>query len=318
MALVKTARSKYWYVDFTDADGVRRRVSTATTLKHVAKDMEREIRQKVKRTKLGIEKVDPKRILFKDFFRKYIAVKDTKSVRNDEWNGNKWLIPAFGEKYLHSIKPEDVARFRSDMAAKVAPSTVNRQLALLRSCLNTAVDWGYIHSSPVKVKMYRERPSDIVISEREQARLFDAIGQDRDLRDLVIFLFTTGCRKSEALKLKWCHWNGDFITFVDTKSGSNRKCWVGPRLREILVGRINTPSLQVFPSDPSRRFRAAARQAGLSDDVTLHTIRHTVATRLSLSGVDLATIGRILGHKSYSTTMRYAHPGNVVEAMKKL
>jgi site-specific recombinase XerD len=49
------------------------------------------------------------------------------------------------------------------------------------------------------------------------------------------------------------------------------------------------------------------KRAGLVD-VRFHDCRHTAATMMVMSGVDLATVKEILGHSSIEMTMRYAHP----------
>ena len=53
-------------------------------------------------------------------------------------------------------------------------------------------------------------------------------------------------------------------------------------------------------------FSLACKRAGISD-VTWHTLRHTFASRLVGSGVDIVTVKELLGHSSISVTMRYAH-----------
>jgi site-specific recombinase XerD len=53
-------------------------------------------------------------------------------------------------------------------------------------------------------------------------------------------------------------------------------------------------------------FECALKQAEISD-FSFHTLRHSFATRLAQRGIDLFTVQKLLGHKSYDTTQRYAH-----------
>lgn len=60
-------------------------------------------------------------------------------------------------------------------------------------------------------------------------------------------------------------------------------------------------------------FKNACRRAGIKN-LRFHDLRHTFATRLVLSGVDLPTVSKLLGHSSIQMTMRYSHP--TPEALK--
>jgi integrase len=88
----------------------------------------------------------------------------------------------------------------------------------------------------------------------------------------------------------------------------------------------STPSLPI-PSDeikaftlrgkPLKDIRTAFENACRRDGIKklrFHDLRHTFATRLVLSGVDLVTVSKLLGHSSIQMTMRYSHP--TPEALK--
>lgn len=55
-------------------------------------------------------------------------------------------------------------------------------------------------------------------------------------------------------------------------------------------------------------FETGRVDAGLGEDVTFHTLRHTFASWYAMRGGDLYRLKDLLGHRDLKTTMIYAHP----------
>jgi integrase len=70
---------------------------------------------------------------------------------------------------------------------------------------------------------------------------------------------------------------------------------------------------------PRHWFLRATRKAGITS-LTWHDLRHSFASRLVMSGVDIVTIKELLGHKSLAMTVRYSHlaPEHKLVAVERL
>ena len=71
--------------------------------------------------------------------------------------------------------------------------------------------------------------------------------------------------------------------------------------------------------DVKRSFNTACRRSKIKD-FRFHDLRHTFASHLIMIGVDITTVKELLGHKTLSMTLRYAHlgPSHKAEAVKAL
>lgn len=142
---------------------------------------------------------------------------------------------------------------------------------------------------------------------------------------LLLFLYNTGARVSEAIQLRVCDLQvgsrngGHDLATLHGKGGRTRQCPLWLETERVLAEEIADRADEdaVFVSrlgTPFTRFgvyrlieRYAAQVPGLAGrTVTPHVLRHTTACHLVLAGVDINTIRAWLGHVSISTTNIYA------------
>ena len=234
---------------------------------------------------------------------------------------NGLLLPAFGPMPLDRIGRIAVTRW-FDEYSRTAPGGANRALNVLRQILNHAIDCGHLDTNPTHGIKRNPRPRLTRLLSREEIhrlhRVLDRYAGARPSRaqqaDIIRLLLLTGCRKSEIATLRWQDVDADTVNLADAKTGP-RKVLLNAPARAILERQPRSNSPWVFPSplDPGRPqfsdlplWYAVRREAGI-EDVRLHDLRHTFASRALALGEDLTMIGKLLGHKKIQTTARYAH-----------
>ena len=132
-----------------------------------------------------------------------------------------------------------------------------------------------------------------------------------DLYDMVMFSLMTACRFSECKKLRWEHvsFEDNKLTFVERKNGEDHHFSIkDPQLHKLLQDRFqNAESAMVFPKPEVRgSFERACKRAGIND-FRWHDLGHTSISYVLMSGGTLKEAQQHAGHKSYQSTLRYAH-----------
>jgi integrase len=244
------------------------------------------------------------------------------------------LQECFGRCHVKSITVRLVEEYQSKLLGQgKAPATVNRHVACLKHMLTKAVEWEMTSEQTVQrirtVKQIPEQNARLrYLSVEECQTLLNTCGPH--LKPIVITALNTGMRKEEILSLRWdrhVDLQHGFILLDKTKSGERREIPINDTLRHTLQGlvrRLDSP--HVFTDgkgsrygDVKKGFRAACQRAGIKD-FTFHDLRHTFASHLVMAGVDLPTIKELLGHKTLTMTLRYAHlaPSHKVRAVSML
>lgn len=243
-----------------------------------------------------------------------------------------------GESFsLRDVGPLDLRAYLSSLHEEHARSSIARRLAALRSFFRFLRSRGITtQDEAVLIPLPKaEKRLPLCLSVAETERLLEAAGGETKeaIRNRAIaeLLYSTGLRVSELASLNV----EDFETALRAE-GSLRVTGKGKKERIVVFGSfareatqsylqirheffvpgklneeaalfLNSRGGRLTVRSVERIIQAAARDAGLSPEVSPHTLRHSFATHLLANGADLRLIQELLGHSSLSTTQKYTH-----------
>jgi integrase len=191
-----------------------------------------------------------------------------------------------------------------EMKQAYADATINRSLATIKKGLTLAWERKLIrenHGARIKVlELHNDREIFLTV---EQVR---SVAQHctMQVQAAIWGALLTGARRGELIKLKAQYIGPDSLTFV-------RETTKTKRTRVVPIVDALRPWLEYFPLPIGiyaikSAWQRARIKAGL-EHVNFHDLRHSCASILLECGVDLYTIGQILGHANPNTTKRYSH-----------
>lgn len=182
----------------------------------------------------------------------------------------------------------------------------------LTDCMRRAYEQGYTSSNLMDTvpKPKHQRTIGHALTRSEQEELLRSL---KELRhgDIFAFYLYSGCRRSEALAVKWCDVDmKELVLHIPgTKTQtSDRYIPILPKLRE-LIKHLPHKEDHLFPFSNSTVIREYTKLRKLcSFKFTIHSLRHTYITRLHEQGIDDKVIQKWAGHSSVVTTQRiYIH-----------
>jgi len=322
-------RGNVWWLMFADLSGKIIRKTSGTSDYREAETMLIAEQKAVREGKLT-DTVKIKNHTFYELKDKYLTwmTGRHKSADSKEYRMNQ-MASHFGDLPLRRFSTMIVEQYQTDLTNRgLKPGSVNKNISILKAMIKKAVDWELVEEDTLKrvrkVKNYKESNQRLRFLSVEEAQGLVSVC-DEHLKPIVVTALHTGCRRGEILKLTWeqVDLNHGFITLTDTKNGDGRELPIDGTLRETLNklprrfvetdGKkelvhylFHDPDTLKPYASVKRSFGTALKQAGITG-FRFHDLRHTFASQLIMSGVDLTTVKELLGHKDIKMTLRYAH-----------
>jgi len=272
--------------------------------------------------------------------------RSTKTVSNYDHYLTRFLTQQHIEK-VSDITQDTVRLFRRYLNDEcgVSSATQNYHFIALRQFLKYLAKRDIDALSPAKISLAKlgEREIDVLYPEeidellkgpkRILAGISSAVEHDElvCLRDTAMLevLFSTGMRISELVRLDRDDisssgselpvrgkGNKVRVVFLSSPSQTALRTYIERRLDmdPALFVRHNAKQqhvegveLRLTPRSIQRLMKKYAAAAGLTKNITPHTLRHSFATDLLANGADVRQVQLLLGHASITTTQVYTH-----------
>lgn len=238
----------------------------------------------------------------------------------DSYLGHVRRFEAFFDKCLEDMGIPEVRHYLHDAISRreLSASTLNCIYSALRFFYETTLEREWNLKKVPRAK--KEKIEPVVLSRAEVARLLNAVDNLKH-KAVLATTYAAGLRVSEVARLKPADIDSanmqilirlgkgkkdrySLLSAVDLQL--LRRYWVKYQPTDWLFpGGIPGGPLSVKAIQ--RVFHKARVKAGIKKPATIHSLRHSFATHLLESGVNLFYVQQLLGHANIRTTVRYLH-----------
>ena len=250
-----------------------------------------------------------------------------KSYSTTEMVVRRHILPKWGKVRLTDIDSRAVAQWLAEKRAEgLAPATVEKIRVIFGRSFVLGMRWDVAGADKNPTRGISRPPlnnaRERFLTAEEAARLRVAVAASKNpqLQHIVGLLLLTGARVRELLNARWEHIDLDRRSWLipTSKTGKPRHVPLStaavaiveglPRFKNCPYLVPNPETLKPFVSIKHgwQMARRIARLPGLR----IHDLRHSAASFMVNSGVDLFAVGKVLGHASYQSTQRYSHLAN--------
>ena len=268
----------------------------------------------------------------------------SKTYDNYEYALNSHIRMSIGGLKLNKIRTDSIQQLYNQMHKRnLSTSTIRIVHVTLSQAFDQAIKNELIHTNPCKatVRPKSERKKVTAMTVQQHDAFLDGC-KNTTFHNFFVFLLNTGLRMGEALALVWQDIDFQEKTITVNKTASDivnrdegattkrktiiteaksshsiRTVPLNNTANEILMSQRDRNGLLVFsskvgtmlmPRNINRSLGDLLKAKDLPDSITIHTLRHTFATRLLEKGVNPKVVSDLLGHASVQITLDvYSH-----------
>jgi integrase len=311
-----------WIVDTVWPDGLRTktRMPDETTARRINKKIEvatvdEERIWKKLRTELRLEGGILQGLSeFADFYYESYVLSHNRSAKSKK--SRLGILKAhFSSLPIDSLTPQHIDKFISARRKNVSNGTINRDLTVLSHMYEWAIRRGYLDLNPLarverleEVEWVGERPDESMIDS-----IFVVLHQTTV--PVFTFLRETGCRRGEAITLRWPqvdYARAQVVFHSNTKNGRSRQVpltelalWslaVMPKRGETVF--YNPDTMKKWTGD-GIDYRWEKARESVKSGLRVHDLRHAYGIRLAEQGCAMHFISEVMGHHSVDFTRKY-------------
>jgi len=211
------------------------------------------------------------------------------------------------------------------------PATVSRNIASIKAWVHFLLEEGILKediSTSLKVPKIEKKVPEIMTM-NEVVTLLEQPSKDnpKEIRDkaMLELLYATGIRVTELISLKIEDLNLQMNYIICNDGNKERMIPFGPKARLALIRYMESARDKMLEDTKNnilfvncsgkamsrqgfwKLIKYYAKKAGITADITPHTLRHSFAAHLVENGADLKSVQEMLGHSDISTTQIYAN-----------
>ena len=249
------------------------------------------------------------------FIKYFESLANTKSPNTKVAWGNtlKHMKDFHGSKLrFEDVTERWIERFTEYLNKRLSQNSSRTYLQKLNTALKHAVKQKIIVNNPYDYvsKVKKEEKEMVYLTKEEIQEIIDTDFFDNDIKNAFLFGCYTGLRFSDIDSLKWSNIKDKQIQLTQTKTKGAVYIPLNSNAEHILNLQSNSTEkvfkLSRHSSSVNRTLKKLINKTSIDKDVSFHTSRHTFATILISSGVNVFTVSKLLGHKDIESTLVYA------------